>query len=92
MERRPAGYALHNVQRFYFHLHNDVEARDPDGVELADLETARLHALSDVRFTVAETIKETGRLNLGHRIDIEDENGTVLDTIYFRDAVTIEGP
>ena len=81
---------MHNVQRFYFHLHNDVEAPDPDGVELADLEAARHHALRDSRFTVSETIKETGRLNLSHRIDIEDEDGTVLDTIHFRDAVTIE--
>jgi hypothetical protein len=92
MERTLTAVALHDVQRFYFHLHNDVEARDPDGTDLPNLAAARIHALSDARFTVAETIKETGRLNLSHHIDIEDENGTVLDTIYFRDAVTIEGP
>jgi hypothetical protein len=92
MERTLTAVALHNVQRFYFHLHNDVEARDPDGIDLPNLEAARLHALSDARFTAAETIKETGHLNLSHRIDIEDEHGTVLDTIYFRDAVAIESP
>ena len=78
------------MARYFFHLHNDVDAPDPDGVELPDLESAKQCALRNARFTAAETIKDEGHFIGDHRIDIEDEQGTVLDTVYFRDAVKIE--
>jgi hypothetical protein len=77
------------VPRYYFHLYNDVNAPDLDGVDLPDRAAAREFALRNARFTAAETIKETGRLVPDHRIAIEDEDGKVLDTVYFRDAVAI---
>jgi hypothetical protein len=40
---------------------------------------------------MAATLKETGRINLRHHIDIEDEHGKVLATVRFRDVVAIEG-
>jgi hypothetical protein len=40
---------------------------------------------------MAETLKEEGRLNLRHYIDLEDEHGKVLATVRFRDVVAIEG-
>jgi hypothetical protein len=79
------------MPRYFFHLYNDVEARDPDGTELPNVGAARMAALHDVRFTVAETIKAEGRFVGDHRIDIEDSDGNVVDTIYFRDAVKIQG-
>jgi hypothetical protein len=79
------------MPRFYFHLHNDVDAPDPEGKELPDLDAAREAAVRNARFTFAETVKENGRVNLDHRIDIENEGGLVLDTVWFRDVVTIEG-
>lgn len=78
------------MPRYFFHLYNDVEAVDPEGVELPNVGAARMAALHDARFTIAETIKAEGRFVGDHRIDIEDSDGKVLDTIYFRDAVTIE--
>lgn len=47
-------------------------------------------ALHNARFTAGQTVKDMGHFIGDHRIDIEDENGTVLDTVYFRDAVRIE--
>ena len=79
------------MPRFFFHLHNDVDAPDPDGVELRNLEEARAVALHNARFTAAESVKDMGHIVGDHRIDIEDGDGRVLDTVYFRDAVTIEG-
>lgn len=79
------------MPRFHFHLHNDLEVPDPDGIELPSLEAALVAAVRYARFTAAETIKDTGRMVCNHRIDIEDENGVVLDTVYFGDAVKIEG-
>jgi hypothetical protein len=79
------------VPFFYFHLHNDVDARDEEGKDLPNLEAARQLALHQARFTLAENIKDSGRLNLDHRIDIEDKQGDVLSTVHFRDVVTITG-
>ena len=49
--------------RFYFHLYNDVEARDPEGFELPNLASARMVAVHNARFTAAETIKELATLS-----------------------------
>jgi hypothetical protein len=78
------------MPRYYFHLHNDVDAPDEEGVELADLQAARERATYLVRVTFAETAKDEGRVVLHHRIDIEDGQGKVLDTVHFGDAVTVE--
>lgn len=78
------------MPRYFFHLHNDVDAVDEEGVELPDLPAARLVALHHARFSAGQAIKETGRMVLDHRIDIADRDGNVLDTVHFRDAVTVE--
>jgi hypothetical protein len=67
------------MPRFYFHLLNDIDASDDEGVELPDMEAAR-----------AETAKDPGKVMLHHRIDIENEEGAVLDTVHFGDAVTVQ--
>lgn len=78
------------MPRYFFHLHNDVDAIDEEGVELANLAAARTIALHNARFSAGQAIKETGRIVLDHRIDIADGDGNVLDTVHFRDAVTVE--
>ena len=78
------------MPRFYFHLLNDVDAPDHEGKELPDLDSAREHARYSARITIAETIKDQGRFNLDRRIDVEDERGQVLDTIWFRDVVKVD--
>ena len=45
---------------------------------------------ADARFSAGETLKEQGRIALGHRIQIEDANGNVLDAVYFSDVLKIE--
>jgi hypothetical protein len=76
---------------FYFHLHNDVDAPDEEGKDLPDIDAARAHAETSAVFTMAETLKEEGHINLRHHIEIEDEHGKVLATVRFRDVVAIEG-
>jgi uncharacterized protein DUF6894 len=78
------------VPRFYFHLHNDIDVPDDEGVELPNLEAARAHAVRCARFTFAETAKSHGHVVLHHRIDIEDERQSVLDTVHFGEAVKVE--
>ena len=77
------------MAHFYFHLVDDISARDEEGKELPDLAAARQHAERLARFTAAETMKETGRLNLNHRIDVADGAGEVLAHIVFGDVITI---
>ena len=77
------------MPRFYFHLHNDVDVSDQGGQEFADLDAALAHALRMVRFEISEGALRDGRIVLSHRIDIEDGEGAVLGTVYFRDAVNV---
>ena len=76
--------------RVYFHLINDVDVPDEEGVEVADLDAARACAVEQARGLIGEQVKSEGRIVLSHRIDIEDESGAVLETLYFRDVIRIE--
>lgn len=77
------------MPRFYFHLFNDVDAPDNEGLDLLDLAAARLHAGYQARFTAGETVKLHGTIDLRHRIDIEDHRGNVLGTVCFGDVVSV---
>lgn len=78
------------MPRFYFHLHNTLDVPDEEGQELPSIEAALRYAEICARVEVVETLKVTGRMSLGHRIDIGDDQGSVIDTIWFRDVVSIE--
>ena len=76
------------MPRFFFHLYDDIVARDEDGLELPDAEAARQEALRAARALAAEEVSR-GRLVLHHRIEVEAEDG-VIARISFGDALTIE--
>jgi hypothetical protein len=78
------------VPQFYFHLYNDMDVPDDEGEDLPDLRAARAYADRQARALVGEAAKQDGRIVLWHRIDIEDEKRTVVDTVHFRDVVRIE--
>ena len=78
------------MPRFFFHLRNDLDVPDDEGRELADLLAARQHAVCLVQFEIAEGAKRDARIVLSHRIEIEDEQGRVLDTGWFRDVIQVE--
>jgi hypothetical protein len=79
------------MPRFYLHLWNDLDVPDNEGIELPDVEAARERAAADARFTLGQTVMDEGKINLTHRIEIEDEQGRVLDTVWFRDVVQVDG-
>jgi hypothetical protein len=79
------------VPRYYLHLRNDLDVPDEEGVELPDLDSARAKAAANARFTLAQTAMDEGKINFTHRIDIEDADGRILDTVWFRDVVVVEG-
>jgi hypothetical protein len=68
-----------------------LDVPDEEGVELPDLDSARAKAAANARFTLAQTAMDEGKINFTHRIDIEDADGRILDTVWFRDVVVVEG-
>lgn len=78
------------MPRYYFHLLNDMDVPDHEGVELPDLAAARRTAIEQALGMIGEEAKTQARIVLSHRIDIEDEDGRVLDTVVFRDIIGVE--
>ena len=77
------------VPLYFFDLHNDVDASDPEGQELRDLAAAIAEAIKDARELMGASIKQEGKINLRHYINIRDEHGQVVHTVRFADAVTV---
>jgi len=78
------------MPRYFFDLHNDMDVRDDEGVELPNLNAALLHALHEARTMIQASIADTGRIDLRHHIDLRDETDEVLQVLYFEDAVTVQ--
>ena len=77
------------VPRYFFDLHNDMDVLDEEGKELPDPQSARAHALREVRQMIHASIDEQGHIDLRHRIEIRDEARAIVDVLHFEDAVTI---
>ena len=74
---------------YYFHIHNHIDTRDDEGVELADLKAAREMAIRAARAMMAENLM-IGRLWLDHWIEVENEAGQQVLALPFREAVEID--
>lgn len=74
---------------FFFHIYDDYEFTDEQGIDMADAATARVAALAGARGMMSEQVKR-GRLSLHHRIEVEDERGHNVLTLPFADAVVID--
>ena len=85
-----AGVAAHGraMPHYYFHLYNDEVTMDDEGVELADAEAARAHALAEARHMAADTVSK-GHFTGSHRIDIVDAAREPVGTVRFDEAVEI---
>jgi hypothetical protein len=78
------------MPRYFFDLHDDYEASDPEGRDLPDLNSAKAFLVQEVREMVKSSIDETGRIDLRHHNDLRDESGAVLYVMHFEDAVTVQ--
>lgn len=76
------------MPHYRFHIINDIDVPDPEGQELANLAAAHLKAIDYARDLASVSVGQ-GRLDLRHRIDVEDESGAVLLTVTFADAVDV---
>ena len=73
------------MPRFFFHLHDGVESRDEEGIELPNAAVALQRAALAARKMAAENVL-SGRLGLDHRIVVEDENGRHVGTLQLGDV------
>lgn len=75
----------------HMHIHHcGMLARDEEGLELPNLETARREAVAGARSIMVDELRK-GQLCLACHIEIEDSDGRLLATVPFREAVTLTG-
>jgi hypothetical protein len=77
------------MARFFFHVHDDDVAEDEEGRDLPDRDAAVREALIGARSLACEEVAN-GCLHHNHRILVTQENGEVVATVTFADAVTVE--
>ena len=77
------------MRKFYFHLFNDEDVWDQEGVELPDDAEAIRRGTTAAREMAAQGVRD-GRLVLGHRIVVCAEDNRSIATIHFRDVVEIQ--
>lgn len=77
------------MPRFFFNVYDDVVAPDEEGLELPNLQAARLHALAGARDLIASQVKH-GYMVRSHWIDVADELGEVILSVTFGDAVDVK--
>jgi hypothetical protein len=76
------------MPQYYFHLYDDIVSQDDEGIELADQAAAENYAVMCARDMAAAQARQ-GRLTLSHRIEVTDDQGSVLKTVQFCDAVAV---
>jgi hypothetical protein len=78
------------MPRYFFDLHNDMDAPDDEGRELPDLAAAKAAVLGEVREMLQANIAEHGSIDLRHHIDVRDESGEIVYVMHFEDAVSVQ--
>lgn len=80
---------LRAMRKFYFHLFDDEDVWDQEGVDLPNEAEALRMGETTAREMAAQSVRE-GCLVLGHRIVVCAENNRSVGTIHFRDVVEIQ--
>ena len=74
---------------YFFHVRSSAgETLDPEGSSCADLDAARRQAIAGIRSIISEEVKD-GHLPLDERLDVEDEQGRVLMSLAFTEALAL---
>lgn len=76
------------MPRYFFNVYDDIVALDEEGVELPNVQAARLHAVAGARDLIVAQVKH-GYLVRSHWIDVVDERGEVVLSITFGEALEI---
>lgn len=74
---------------FHFNVFNFVDASDIEGQDFPDLNSAIAAAVRGARELVAEHILRGEPIYRNNRIEITDDNGTLLHAVQFGDIVDL---
>ena len=77
------------MPRYFFDLHNDMDAVDVEGRDFPDLQAARSTAVKEARAMICASVSVDGKINLRHCIKLRDESGAVVSVVHFEDAVQV---
>ena len=77
------------MPRYFFDLHNDMDAVDVEGREFPDLQAARSTAVKEARAMICASVAADGKINLRHCIKLRDESGAIVCVVHFEDAVRV---
>jgi hypothetical protein len=77
------------MARFHLNVFNDIEAFDEEGVERQSLDIVRSEAINGARDLVANLIRYGKPVHRTHRIEITDDAGSHLHTVYFGDVIDL---
>ncbi len=78
------------MQRYYLHIHNGLgHTPDEEGQLLANLGAACEAATRGARSIMSGEVLK-GRIDLTGRIEIVDEQGALLDTVPYTQAVQVD--
>ncbi|UZK66617.1 DUF6894 family protein [Sphingomonas sp. M1-B02] len=76
------------MPNYRFHVLNDIDAPAEESEQHANLAVAHLKAIEYARDLASAAVR-LGKLDLKHRIDIEDEEGKVLMSVTFGDSIEV---
>jgi hypothetical protein len=76
------------MPRFRFHVIDEIDAPDEEGQNLPNVAAAHRLAIDYARDLACSAVRE-GRLDLRHRIDLEDDQGKLLVTVTFADVIEL---
>jgi uncharacterized protein DUF6894 len=76
------------VPLYYFNLYNDDVTMDDEGIDLADADAARAHAIKEARAMAADTVRH-GHFTASHRVECVDQERRPVGTVRFDEAVEI---
>ncbi len=76
------------MPRFFFHIFDDVEVLDDEGIELSDAAAARAAAVEGARALICDQVRK-GEVHLEHRVEVADEAGERILILPFGEAVKI---
>ena len=77
------------MPRYFLHLRDGIDiALDEEGNDFSSIEDLQAAVLKSARDCIAGDA-HTGTIDLRLRIDAEDENGGVVFSLPFADAVTV---
>jgi hypothetical protein len=77
------------MSRYYFHREGAGDSSDPAGAELPDDGAVREWAKREALILGIEQIKEQGRLVLGSRVTVTDEDGEEVAHACVGDAIEV---